>query len=139
MGAVLDTSADEPGNFRRGIPGHPRRSVMASSQNVLELDDNNFGDVVSASSVPVLVDFTAAWCGPCRAIAPHIAAVADKYVDRVRVAKCDVDANQGLTARFDVRAMPTLLMFKDGKVVGQIVGAVPRHKIESLVEGVLPV
>jgi thioredoxin 1 len=112
---------------------------MSSASNVIELHDNNFGDVVSASSVPVLVDFTAAWCAPCRTIAPHVEAVADKYADRLVVAKCDVDANQALTARFDVRAMPTLLMFKDGKVVGQIVGAVPRHKIESLVDAALPV
>jgi thioredoxin 1 len=105
--------------------------------NLIEIDDNNFSDVVATSAVPVLVDFTAAWCAPCRAIAPHVGAVATQYGERLRVVTCDVDANRGLAERFDVRSMPTLLMFNEGKVVGQIVGAVPRHKIEKLVESVL--
>jgi len=109
-----------------------------SGKNVLEVDDRNFGEVVASSSVPVLVDFTAAWCAPCRAIAPHVDALAEKYDGRVRVAKVDVDDNPQITARYDVRAMPTLLMFKGGEVVGQIVGAVPRARIEALVEKALP-
>jgi thioredoxin 1 len=110
---------------------------MSANDQVVEINDNNFTDVVATADVPVLVDFTAAWCAPCRTIAPHVDAVATKYGDRVRVGKCDVDGNQELVARFDVRSMPTLLMFKGGKVVGQIVGAVPRARIEALVDASL--
>jgi thioredoxin 1 len=110
-----------------------------SGKQLVEINDNNFTDIVATSDVPVLVDFTAAWCAPCRAIAPHVDAVATKYGDRLRVGTCDVDGNQELAARFDVRSMPTLLMFKGGKVTGQIVGAVPRARIEALVDANLAV
>jgi thioredoxin 1 len=114
-------------------------SNVDSKEHVVEIDDGNFSDLVATSDVPVLVDFTAAWCAPCRTIAPHVAAVATKYGERIRVGKCDVDGNHELVARFDVRSMPTLLMFKDGKVTGQLVGAVPRARIEALVDASLGV
>jgi thioredoxin 1 len=104
--------------------------------HVLEVNDHNL-EATLAAPVPVLIDFTAVWCPPCRAIAPHLEAIAAKYGDRVRVARCDTDGNPALSARFDVRSLPTLLMFKDGQVVGQIVGAVPRPRIEALVERAL--
>lgn len=108
-----------------------------ASANVLEITDSNFDSTVRAAATPLLIDFTAAWCAPCRAIAPHIDAIADAYVGRVRVGKCDVDDNQELVAKLDVRAMPTLLIVKEGRVAGQIVGAVPRAKIEALVSRAL--
>jgi len=108
-----------------------------SSDIVLDITEPDFADTVLASPVPVLVDFTAVWCAPCRTIAPHVEAIARKYAGRIRVGKCDVDGEQALAARFDVRSMPTLMMWRDGKVVGQIVGAVPRAKIEALVEAAL--
>jgi len=108
---------------------------MASK--LVEIDDRNFAELVATSEVPVLVDFTAAWCAPCRTIAPHVEAMASKYGERIRVGKCDVDSNHELVARFDVRSMPTLLMFKGGKVTGQIVGAVPRPRVEALVDASL--
>ena len=104
--------------------------------HVIEVNDDNVSDTL-ASPVPVLVDFTAVWCPPCRAIAPHVEAIAAKYGARLRVGKCDTDGNPELSARFDIRSLPTLLVFKDGQVVGQIVGAVPRARIEALVERAL--
>jgi thioredoxin 1 len=101
--------------------------------NLLEITDANFEKEVLQSPLPVLIDFTAAWCPPCRAIAPHVAAIADAQAGTLKVGTCDVDANNGLTAKLDIRAMPTLMVFKDGRVVGQIVGAVPRAKIEALI------
>jgi thioredoxin 1 len=105
---------------------------MASSE-LLEITDTNFDTLALKAPLPVLIDFTAAWCAPCRAIAPHIAAIARHYAGRLTVATCDTESNAALAARLDVRSMPTLLLFKAGQVVGQIVGAVPRAKIEALV------
>jgi thioredoxin 1 len=103
-------------------------------RNVIEVSDKTLDGSILTSAVPALVDFTAAWCAPCRAIAPHVEAIAAAYGDRLRVATCDTDGNPDLAARYDIRSLPTLLMFKDGQVVGQIVGAVPRARIEALVE-----
>jgi|SRR4051812_32744990 thioredoxin 1 len=107
------------------------------SDELLEITDNNFDALALEAQLPVLIDFTAAWCAPCRALAPHVAAIARDYAGRLTVATCDTDANVALAARLDVRAMPTLLLFKGGQVVGQIVGAVPRAKIEALVSRAL--
>jgi|SRR5450432_97802 len=105
---------------------------------VIEIEDSNFEQQVLRSPVPVLVDFTAAWCAPCRAIAPPVEALATAYFGRVRIGKCDADQNQASTARFDIRSLPTLLLFKDGMVVSQLIGAAPRAKIEALVKSALP-
>jgi thioredoxin 1 len=108
-----------------------------ASQNLLEVTDLNFGSEILKSSLPVLVDFWAVWCAPCRAIAPHVEALATQYEGQIRVGKCDIDANPQVPSQYDVRSIPTLLMFKDGQVVGQVVGAVPRAKIEELVKRAL--
>lgn len=108
-----------------------------ASANVLEVTDNNFEAEVLKSDKPVLVDFWAVWCGPCRAIAPHVEALAEKYKDQVRVGKLDVDSNPQVAGEYGIRSIPTLLMFKGGQVVGQLVGAVARPKLEQLVESAL--
>jgi thioredoxin 1 len=108
-----------------------------ASANILEVTDANFPSEVLNSATPVLVDFWAAWCAPCRAIAPHVEALATEYEGKVRVGKCDIDANPGVPSQFDIRSIPTLLVFKAGKVVGQVVGAVPRAKIEDLIKKAL--
>jgi thioredoxin 1 len=105
-----------------------------ASQNMLDVTDANFESDVLKSSLPVLIDFWAVWCAPCRAIAPHVDALAAQYDGKIRVGKCDIDANPQVPTRYDVRSIPTLLMFKDGQVVGQVVGAVPRAKLEELIK-----
>lgn len=107
------------------------------ASKLIELTDLNFDREALRSPLPILVDFTAAWCGPCRTIAPHVEAVAKAYEGRLRVGTCDVDANPEITAKLDVRSMPTLLVFKAGAVVGQIIGAVPRARLVTMVEKAL--
>lgn len=108
-----------------------------ANQNVVEVTDSNFENEIVKSQLPVLVDFWAVWCAPCRAIAPHVDALANDYAGKIRVGKCDIDANPMIPTQFEIRSIPTLLMFKDGKVVGQLVGAVPRAKIEEMVKKAL--
>lgn len=101
--------------------------------NTVEITDSNFESEVEQSSVPVLVDFWAAWCGPCRALAPTVDQIADEYTGRLKVGKLDVDAHGSLSARFSIRGIPTLLLFKDGQVKEQLVGAVPKTTIETAI------
>jgi len=93
-----------------------------SHPNVLQLTDANFDQEVLNAAVPVLVDFWATWCGPCKMIAPIIDEIAAEKGDSVKVAKVDVDQNHAVAARFGIRAIPTLLLFKNGEVKEQIVG-----------------
>jgi thioredoxin 1 len=102
--------------------------------NTIEITDDNFENEVIKSTTPVLVDFWAAWCAPCRAIAPTVDAIAEEYKGRVKVGKLDVDANTATGARFNVRGIPTLLVFKDGQVKEQIVGAVDKSVITKAID-----
>ena len=114
------------------------RTSMSSAQAVTDAD---FEEKVEKGSGLTVVDFWATWCGPCRMIAPILDQLAIEYADKgVNVAKLDVDANIKTASRFNVRSIPMLLFFKDGKVVDQIVGAVPRQAIEEkLKKHVVPV
>jgi thioredoxin 1 len=111
-----------------------RQTETEKKSKVVEVTDDNFERAVATSPVPVLLDFWAAWCAPCRAMNPHVEALAEAYDGKVRFGKLDADAHQDIVARLDVRSLPTFLAFKDGKVVGQIVGAVPRSRLEDLVK-----
>jgi thioredoxin 1 len=101
----------------------------------VELTDANFDAEVLRSGLPVLVDFWAVWCGPCKMIAPVVEELAKEYHGGLKVGKVDVDNNPEVSTRFGIRSIPTLLLFKGGKVIEQIVGAVPKR---NLVEKVAP-
>ncbi|HLL84550.1 MAG TPA: thioredoxin [Longimicrobium sp.] len=105
--------------------------------DVITVGDAEFKKEVLEAGEPVLVDFTATWCAPCRALAPTLEALATQYKGKVKVAKIDVDDNQDTAQQYGIRAMPTLLMFKNGKVVEQIVGAVPKAKLEAVFQKVV--
>jgi len=103
---------------------------MASSDLVI-LQDSTFETEVLKSDMPVLVDFWAVWCGPCKAIAPTVEELAKQYKGKVKVAKMDVDEHQNVPQQYGIRSIPTLLVFKGGRVVDTIVGAVPKAKLEE--------
>jgi len=107
------------------------------STSVCEFTDNNFDSDVINSDVPVLIDFWAVWCGPCKAIAPVIEEVANEFEGKVKVGKVDVDQNQDTAMKYGVRSIPTLLVIKDGEVVNQIVGAVPKSNITDILNEVV--
>ena len=102
--------------------------------NTLTFTEDNFESEVLNSDVPVHVDFWATWCGPCRMMAPVIDSVAEKYAGQAKIGKLDVDNNQATAARFQVRGIPMLLVFKDGQVVDQQVGAVPEDKVSDMLD-----
>jgi thioredoxin 1 len=104
---------------------------------VFEVTDTNFDQEVLRSEQPVLVDFWAVWCGPCKAIAPIVDGVAQTYAGKLKVAKVNVDENGATPSRYGIRGIPALLFFKDGKVADQIVGYVPKDVIEAKVQRLL--
>lgn len=104
---------------------------------VLTIDDQNFAELVLRAELPVLVDFGAVWCPPCRTLAPHVHALAAAHAGRLRVGVCDTDESRALAAELDIRSLPTLLLFQHGRVTGQLVGAVSRARLESFVAGAI--
>lgn len=105
---------------------------MASAVN-----DSNFDEVVIKSDKPVLVDFWAEWCGPCRMITPIIEEISKEYSERALVVKCDVDNSPGVAAKYGIRNIPTILYFKEGKIADKQVGAVPKNTLVSKLNALL--
>lgn len=103
----------------------------------IALTDDNFSEEVLQANEPVLVDFWAAWCGPCRMVAPIVEELAGEYDGRAKVCKLDVDAAQKTAGEFGIRSIPTLLIFKEGKVADQVIGAVPKTQITEKLDAVI--
>ncbi|KPK29029.1 MAG: thioredoxin [Desulfobacterales bacterium SG8_35_2] len=102
----------------------------------IEINDANFEEEVLKSDIPVLIDFWAVWCGPCRVIAPIIEELANEYEGKVKFGKLDVDNNPNTAVKFGIRSIPTLLIFNDGQVADQLIGAVPKANIVDRLEKV---
>src|SRR5690606_7805318 len=115
---------------RRGYEDIYRRGYMAENGKTVTITDDNFATEIEGIDGLALVDFWAAWCGPCRMVAPIVEQLASDYEGKLKVGKLDVDANVRTASRFNVRSIPSILFFKDGKLVDTVVGAVPKPVLE---------
>ena len=110
---------------------------MVDESGLLHVNDKNFAEEVLSAQLPVLVDFWATWCGPCRSISPIIEELAKEFTGRIKVTKLNVDENPATPSQYGVRGIPTLILFKGGKILDQIVGAVPKARLVTMIEKVL--
>ena len=102
--------------------------------DIVEVTDQNFEAEILKSDLPVVIDFWAEWCAPCRAITPIIDSLAEKYADQIKIVKMDIDANPSTPGQYGIRAIPTILTFKDGEVVDQLQGVRPKKDFEAAIE-----
>jgi len=109
-------------------------AAHAASSNLLHFTDGAFDQEVLNSEVPVLVDFWAPWCGPCKAMSPTVDALAAEYAGKIKIGKMNTDENPATPMRYQVRGIPTLLLFKGGKVVDQRVGAMPKPEVKKMLD-----
>lgn len=114
------------------------KAALPAADRPLDVGAADFDEIVREARVPVLVDFWAAWCGPCRMIAPVLEQLAQEYAGRATIAKLDTDANPATTVKYGVRSLPSVLFFLDGKLVDHVIGAVPRVVLESKIRQHLP-
>jgi len=101
------------------------------SEGIMQLDNSNFDAEISKPGAPILVDFWAVWCGPCRMIAPELEKLHEEKKDLIRIGKLNVDENRDIAIKYGITSIPTLLLFKDGQVAKKIIGAMPKEKILS--------
>jgi thioredoxin 1 len=110
---------------------------MVNELSLLHVNDKDFASEVLNADIPVLVDFWATWCGPCRSISPIVEELAKEFSGRVKVTKLNVDENPATPSQYGVRGIPTLILFKGGKIFDQIVGAVPKTRLKTMIEKAL--
>ena len=106
-------------------------------EDILEIDDSIFDAEVLKSDKPVLIDFWAPWCGPCRAISPLVEQLAGEFGNKIKFVKCNVDDNPISPGKYGIRSIPTLMFFKDGSVVDQVIGMVAKSKLEEVINKIL--
>jgi len=124
------------------LPRYNLPSVRLSAKGdmmskVIEIDETNFESEVAKSDIPVMIDFWAAWCGPCRMIAPHVEEASSLYSGKLKVGKVDVDNNHRIASQYSIMSIPAVMFFKNGMVVDQIIGAVPKKTLFDRIEKIL--
>jgi len=120
------------------LPAYKRNKLFNIKNTMdVQVNDSNFDEIVLKSDKPVMVDFWAEWCGPCRMIAPFMEEISKEFGDKALVVKCDVDESPGVAAKFGIRNIPTVLFFKNGEVADKQVGAVPKANFANKLEALL--
>lgn len=119
--------------FKYALNISPNLSEIAMSEKIIQLTDDSFEADVLQSDKPVLVDFWAEWCGPCKQIAPRLEELSEKYSENLSVCKIDVDSNRELALEYNVRSIPSLILFKNGEQVDTLIGAVSFEELEDLI------